>query len=96
MRRDKILNRAGWPAGGQNLIPAYGGSHTAKRSCEAADLSWHVRTERQSTCDIWRQPYSEKELRSSGFELAWADGKAEHMRHMAAAIQRKGAAKQRI
>ena len=73
MRQNNLSGCAGWPAADGEIVLTYGGSHTAKRSCEAADLSWHERTEGRSTQhmrDIWRQPYSEKELQGSGFELA--------------------------
>ena len=43
---------------------------------------------RAAHADIWRQPYSEKELRSSGFELACEDGRA---RYMPVCIKNRGA-----
>ena len=49
MRQNNLSGCAGWPAADGEIVLTYGGSHTAKRSCEAADLSWHERTEACST-----------------------------------------------
>ena len=56
MRQNNNFGSADWSAADEGIILTYGGSHTAKRSCEAADLSWHVRTEGKQACgDIFEK-----------------------------------------